>query len=67
VAFEAFATRHCGSTLGQMAEAWQQETGQSLSRNTFSLALRGLGWTRKKRASSTPSATRQSARLSSSS
>ena len=57
-AFEQFAQRHSSSTLRQMAVAWQQQTGQSLSRNTFSLTLKRLGWTRKKRASCTRSATR---------
>lgn len=59
-AFAPFALRHAHSTLGQMQSAWQEETGQRLSVNTFSLALRHLGWTRKKRASSTASATSQS-------
>ncbi len=59
--FEAFATRHRGATLEQMAQAWQQETGVRLSRNTFSVALRRLGWTRKKRVSSTKNATPPSA------
>ena len=47
--FGEFAARHQGATLGQMANAWQQEKGTHLSRNTFSLALKALGWTRKKR------------------
>ena len=54
--FSAFAARHSGATLQQMAQAWQRETGQELSINTFSLALKRLGWTRKKRAFSTKSA-----------
>ncbi len=57
-AFKAFAQRHSGCTLEQMAQAWQHETGRTLSRNTFSLALRKIGWTRKKRASPTLSAMR---------
>ncbi len=56
-AFEEFAARHSGSTLRQMSAAWQQENGRLLSINTFSLALRRIGWTRKKRVFSTPSAT----------
>jgi transposase len=56
-AFAPFALRHAHSTLGQMQSAWQEETGQPLSLNTFSLALRHIGWTRKKRALSMPSAT----------
>lgn len=60
--FGEFAARHRGATLGQMAQAWQQEQGRLLSINTFSLALQALGWTHKKRVSSTPSGARQSAR-----
>jgi transposase len=51
--FGEFAARHQGATLAQMAQAWQEEKGEQWSRNTFSLALRALGWTRKKRVSST--------------
>ena len=36
--FSAFAARHSGATLKQMAQAWQHQTGQELSINTFSLA-----------------------------
>ena len=64
-AFEAFAARNSGFTLGQMSVAWQEETGRKLSINTFSLALRRIGWTRKKRVFSTPSATPKSAPCSS--
>jgi transposase len=55
VAFEEFATRHRDKTLAGMQEAWQQERGQRLSDNTFSLALRRIGWTRKKSVGSTVS------------
>jgi len=48
-AFENSASRHSGCTLDQMSQAWENETGCKLSRNTFSLALRKRGWTRKKR------------------
>ena len=65
--FGAFAVRWSGATLKQMVQAWKEETGQTLSINTFSLALRRLGWTRKKRAFSTASATRSNVRSSSSS
>jgi transposase len=65
--FGEFAARHQGATLGQMANAWHQEQGQQLSINTFSLALKALDWTRKKRASSTGSDASQSARRSRSS
>lgn len=58
--FEAFATRHREATLGQMQAAWEQETGQRLSQMTFSTWLRRLGWTRKKRAGATVSATNPS-------
>jgi len=71
--FEAFAVRHKHATLGQMQEAWEGEHGQKLSEKTFSKKtfskktfskktfsnwLGKLGWTRKKRVLSTPSATR---------
>jgi len=56
-AFARFAQRHNGTTLSRMAQAWRRETGQSLSINTFSLALKRLGWTHKKRASSIESET----------
>lgn len=65
--FGAFAARHSGATLQQMAQAWQRETGQELSLITFSRALRRLGWTRKKRAFSTKSATPSNAGSSSNS
>lgn len=65
-AFKTFAQRHSGSTLKQLAQAWHHETGRTLSRNTFSLALRTIGWTRKKSALPTPSAMKRNAqRLSS--
>jgi len=57
-AFTAFAHRHSGCTLAQLAQAWHHETGRTLSRNTFSLALRKIGWTRKKSASPMPSVMR---------
>lgn len=60
-AFADFAQLHSGATLGQMSQAWQEQSGQNLSINTFSLALKRLGWTRKKRAFSSKSATRTSA------
>jgi transposase len=53
VAFEEFARRHCHQTLLQMKQAWLEEKGQMLSHNTFSLAMKRIGWTRKKRAGST--------------
>ncbi len=56
--FKAFAERHSGDTLEHMARAWAQETGRTLSRNTFSRALKKIGWTRKKRVSSMLSAMR---------
>ena len=65
--FGEFAARQRGATLAQMARAWQQETGQLLSRNSFSLALKALGWTRKKRVSFTKSGAKKNARRSASS
>jgi len=59
--FENFAVRHSGCTLAQMSQAWERETGRQLSGQTFSLALKKIGWTRKKRVFSTSSATPPSA------
>jgi transposase len=42
-AFEAFVVRHAHSSLDEMAQAWQQETGVLLSVMSFSRALGGLG------------------------
>jgi transposase len=55
VVFEEFATRHCYSTLEAMKAAWHQEQGQLLSINTFSVAMKRIGWTHKKRVGSMPS------------
>jgi transposase len=55
VMFEEFATRHRHKTLEQMKRVWQQETGQFVSHNTLSLAMKRIGWTRKKRVGSTQS------------
>ncbi len=60
--FGEFAVRHQGMTLRQMANAWRQEKGRHLSHNTFSLALKSLGWTRKKRVFSSKSGARKSAK-----
>lgn len=56
-AFTAFMQQHNDCTLAQLAQAWEQATGRRLSRNTFSLALKKIGWTRKKSALPTPSET----------
>ena len=48
VAFAEFAGRHGHCTLAQMALAWQKETGVALTLLPFSMALRRIGWTRKK-------------------
>jgi transposase len=53
--FEAFALRHQHSTLEQIKRAWHQEKGQWLSINTFSLAMKRIGWTHQKRVGSTAS------------
>lgn len=60
--FEAFAHRHRHATLGEMAAAWQQEKGVSLSLMSFSRALNAIGWTRKKRVGVTRNATNPSER-----
>jgi transposase len=49
----AFVQKHQQGTLRQMALAWKKETGQQLSDVTFSSTLRCLGYTRKKRVTST--------------
>jgi transposase len=65
--FAEFARRHAGQKLGQMAQAWEQEQGQSLSEMSFSRALRRVGnvapkgWTRKKRVGVTKSVVKTSA------
>ena len=64
VAFEEFARRHSHATLDEMVQAWQQETGVSLTDMSFSRALRALGWTRKKRVGAIKSATKRHARSS---
>ncbi len=58
-AFTRFVRRYSGCTLAQMAVAWEQETGQKLTLMPFSIALRRIGWTRKKRVGATVSAARQ--------
>jgi len=60
--FEEFVQRHAHATLGEMAQAWQQQMGVSLTAMSFSRALRRLGWTRKKRVGVTRSATKRRAR-----
>lgn len=51
VALRAFADCHGDSTMVEMAQAWHHDTGVRVSASTFSLSLRRLGYTRKKRAS----------------
>lgn len=63
--FEAFAVRHRHATLKQMKRAWQEEAGQVLSEQTFSTMLKRLGWTRKKRVTSTANETPKRERPSS--
>ena len=63
-AFEEFAQRHAHATLSEMAQAWHEETGVSLTPMSFSRARRGLGWTRKKRVGVTRSATKRRGRSS---
>ena len=64
-AFEAFARRHSGCTLAQMAKAWERETGVKLTSMPFSHALRRIGWTRKKRVGATRNGGSQSVKSSS--
>ena len=46
------------ATLAEHAEQWAQDHGVSLSLSTMQLSIIRVGWTRKKRPSSRPSATR---------
>jgi len=62
--FEAFVRAHAHATLGEMSQAWQQQTGVSLSAMSFSRALGRLGWTRKKRVGVTSSVTKRRGRSS---
>lgn len=55
-----FLKLHQHSTQEQMALAWEKETGQRLTAMTFCKALRRLGYTRKKRATSTVSGKKNS-------
>lgn len=48
--------------LRDHAQRWQEASGERLSEATLWRGLRALGWTRKKSTSSTPGATRPSAR-----
>ncbi len=54
--FAAFARQHSGCTLSQMAMAWHEQRGQAKSLKFFSRGLKRIGWTRKKRVCSMPSA-----------
>jgi transposase len=51
-----FIEEHQNSTLGQLAEVWFAAQGQRLSTVTFSKTLKRLGYTRKKRVTSTKNA-----------
>ncbi len=55
-AFEEFVRGHADATLDEMALAWHEQGGALLTAMSFSRALRGLGWTRKKRVGATKSA-----------
>ncbi len=59
--FEEFVQRHGHATLGEMSQAWQQQSGASLTAMSFSRALNRLGWTRKKSVGVTRSAMRRRA------
>ncbi len=63
-AFEEFVRGQAQATLDEMAQAWQQQTGVSLTAMSFSRALNRLGWSRKKRVGATRSATKRRARSS---
>lgn len=56
-----FIKRHQHCTQAQMSLAWQEESGQRLTAMTFCNGLRRLGYTRKKRVTSTVSAKKNNA------
>ena len=61
---EAQLTAHPDATLAQHAALWNAAHATTLSQWTLGRAIRGLGWTRKKRRCQPPSATLSSARSS---
>lgn len=62
VALRAFVEAQPDRTLEEMAQAWHQAGGPRVSPTTFSKALVRLGFTRKKRVSSSASAMSHSAK-----
>jgi transposase len=60
-----FLEAHQGSTLAQLAHAWQEQSGQQVSVKTFYKTLQRIGYTRKKSATGTKNAIPRSGRLSS--
>ncbi len=54
-ALAAFVQAHPDLTLAEMSQLWHQQGGPRLSIVTFSKSLRRLGYTRKKRVSSSKS------------
>ncbi len=58
----AFIEAHKNSTLAQLAKVWFNERGQRLSTVTFSNTLKRLGYSRKKRATSTKNAVQNNER-----
>ncbi len=60
-ALAAFVQAQPDRTLAEMAQAWHQAGGPKVSADTFSRSLRRLGYTRKKRASSSRSGVRSNA------
>ena len=59
----AFFDKHRYKTLAQLCELWLEQTGQGVSDVTMSKTLKRLGYTRKKRATSTGNETTPSAKL----
>jgi transposase len=64
VEIRAFIERQSQGTLSQMAQAWEQETGQRITAMTFCNTLRRLGYTHKKRVFFIKSATPKSVKSS---
>lgn len=57
----AFFGEHSYKTLAELCELWLKRTGQAVSDVTMSKTLKRLGYTHKKRATSTENATKPNA------
>ena len=62
-----FLEAHQGSTLAQLAHAWQEQSGREVSVKTFHKTLQRIGYTRKESTTDIKNAILRSGRLSSNS